>query len=103
MSRETSSGKRWHDETQASGANLLQDWKTPCASLIWIRRTVKPVRRICSICVRIVVVAKSDCLRRGVALGQRDIELFLMHCRVALDRDQAAEIGLDLREHVAFG
>src|SRR5215468_1339228 len=26
-----------------------------------------------------------------------------MHCRVTLDRDQAAQISLDLREHVAFG
>src|SRR5262245_40046866 len=35
--------------------------------------------------------------------GERDVELFLMHCRVTLDRDQAAQISLDLREHVAFG
>src|SRR5262245_18657256 len=35
--------------------------------------------------------------------SQRDIELFLMHCGIALDRDQAAQIGLDLPEHVAFG
>src|SRR5262245_44745554 len=26
-----------------------------------------------------------------------------MHCRVTLDRDQAAQISLDLREHIAFG
>src|SRR5262245_4105439 len=41
--------------------------------------------------------------RSSGSSGERDVELFLMHCRVTLDRDQAAQISLDLREHVAFG
>src|SRR5262245_52024425 len=46
---------------------------------------------------------QSSILNPRSSSGQRDVELFLMHRRVTLDRDQAAEISLDLREHVAFG
>src|SRR5258707_710657 len=43
-----------------------------------------------------------ETLFRSVCLSQRDVELFLVHGRVALDGDDAAQIGFDLNQHIAF-